>query len=76
MHAGIEIFGMLTNTMEYGATVISSEEFTLTGCREGITPNESTLSAFPFSRTVRLRMLPSIGVRWYSSLTVSDACFW
>lgn len=52
--------------------VIASVELTYIGSNVGIFPDESTISAFPFSSIVWLCKFPSFAVKWYSSL-VFDA---
>lgn len=72
LQAGKSTYGMCTNTIENGAIVIASVELTNIGSNVGIFPDESTISAFPFSSIVWLCKFPSFAVKWYSSL-VFDA---
>lgn len=71
LQAGGTTYGMWTNTMENGPTIIGCDEFTNTGSMLGMFPDESKFKAFPLSSMVWLCMFPSFGVRWYSSLSVS-----
>lgn len=67
----ILIVGMWTKTMEKGPTSIGSDIFTDTGVREGIFPNESTVSISPFRSIIWLCISPFLAVKWYSSLVYS-----
>lgn len=74
LQAGKITYGMCTNTIENGATVNGSVELTNIGSNDGIFPNESIVSGFPFSSIVWLCKSPSFAVKWYSCL-VFDAIF-
>lgn len=73
LQAGRMIFGMWMNTIEKGATIIGSDEFTCWGSNGGMFPDEFTDKMFPFSSTVWLCRFPSLAVKWYSSLKASPS---
>ena len=64
---------MRANTMEYGATTMGCAASTLTASSVGMFPAASVANALPFSSMTWLLRLPSLGVRWYSSLTAPAA---
>lgn len=71
LQAGSITVGMWTNTIEKGAMIMYSDEFTITGSKLGISPDESTANCFPLSSIVWLCRFPSFADRWYSSRVTS-----
>lgn len=71
LQAGRTTSGIWAKTMEKGATVMGSDEFTVTASNGGMSPYEFRPKIFPFSNIIWLCKSPSFAVKWYSSLSIS-----